>query len=370
MKKNQDNAILVDQTIRRKTIISYLSLIFILLFIGLSFLCLYLTKNKTYYVNYFEESNIDYKVFLKDNEFFNKPYLEANNQYIANLIDYINASFDYKLKVSEKNINYKYQYSIEANVNVIDKNTKNYLYQYNDVLIKDKLNYSNNLSNVQIKENIQIDYNKYNNLIKKFISIYNLEDAITTLDIVMNVTVLGDCEDIENIDKTSTISLSIPLTTKTVAIDISKNLVDTDKENFMACKEKSSIIIIYLIIALLITIIAVLTLISMIKYIIKTRTAESIYQRELQKILNNYKSYIQKINNSFDLTDYQVLQVDDFTDMLEIRDTLSQPILMTENKEKTGVYFIIPSNTKILYAYSLKVSKIKKQMKENALEKL
>ena len=370
MKKNQVNAILVDQTIRRKTIISYLSLIFILLFIGLSFLCLYLTKNKTYYVNYFEESNIDYKVFLKDNEFFNKPYLEANNQYIANLIDYINASFDYKLKVSEKNINYKYQYSIEANVNVIDKNTKNNLYQYNDVLIKDKLNYSNNLSNVQIKENIQIDYNKYNNLIKKFISIYNLEDAITTLDIVMNVTVLGDCEDIENIDKTSTISLSIPLTTKTVAIDISKNLVDTDKENFMACKEKSSIIIIYLIIALLITIIAVLALISMIKYIIKTRTAESIYQRELQKILNNYKSYIQKINNSFDLTDYQVLQVDDFTDMLEIRDTLSQPILMTENKEKTGVYFIIPSNTKILYAYSLKVSKIKKQMKENALEKL
>ena len=83
-----------------------------------------------------------------------------------------------------------------------------------------------------------------------------------------------------------------------------------------------------------------------------------------------YILYIQKINNSFDLTDYQVLQVDDFTDMLEIRDTLSQPILMTENKEKTGVYFIIPSNTKILYAYSLKVSKIKKQMKENALEKL
>ena len=50
--------------------------------------------------------------------------------------------------------------------------------------------------------------------------------------------------------------------------------------------------------------------------------------------------------------------------MLEIRDTLQQPILMVENKKKDGVYFIIPSNTKILYTYGLKLSDIKKQMSE------
>ena len=163
--------------------------------------------------------------------------------------------------------------------------------------------------------------------------------------------------------------MSIPLTTKTVAIDISKSLVDANQENFMACIEKSPFNFLFLVVAVVLFIIEIIVLVILVKYIIKTRTAESIYQRELQKILNNYKSYIQKINNSFDLSGYQVLQVDEFTDMLEIRDTLGQPILMTENKEKTGVYFIIPSNTKILYTYSLKVSKIKKQMRENRVER-
>lgn len=137
----------------------------------------------------------------------------------------------------------------------------------------------------------------------------------------------------------------------------------------MACIEKSPFNFLFLVVAVVMFLIEIIVLVILVKYIIKTRTAESIYQRELQKILNNYKSYIQKINNSFDLSGYQVLQVDEFTDMLEIRDTLGQPILMTENKEKTGVYFIIPSNTKILYTYSLKVSKIKKQMRENAIER-
>ena len=355
MKKNQVYAILVDQTKRRKTIISYSCILLILTFIVISFICLFLTKNKTYYVAYNEDSKISYKAYLKDNEFFNKQYLEENNQYIASLIDYINATFDYKLNVNEKNIDFKYQYSIEAIVNVIDKNSKKKIYNYTDELITNKIN-------LQIKENLKIDYNKYNNLIKKFVNIYNLDDSISTLDIVMNIKVSGECEDIKDIDKTSSISLNIPLTTKTMAIDISKNLLDTNQENFMACKEKSLLNYLYLLIAIIVFIIEIIILIILIKYMIKTRTAESIYQKKLQKILNNYKSYIQKINNSFDLNKYQILQVDEFTDMLEIRDTLSQPILMTENKDKTGVYFIIPSNTNILYTYSLKVSKIKEEI--------
>ena len=59
-----------------------------------------------------------------------------------------------------------------------------------------------------------------------------------------------------------------------------------------------------------------------------------------------------------------MLKVDTFTDMLEIRDTIQQPILMVENRDKTGVHFIIPSNTKILYTYSLKESEIRKKMKD------
>ena len=100
------------------------------------------------------------------------------------------------------------------------------------------------------------------------------------------------------------------------------------------------------------------------KYVVSTRTAENIYEAEIKKILNNYSSYIQKINNDFDLSGYQVLKVDTFTDMLEIRDTIQEPILMLENKTKNSTYFLIPSKTKILYSYGLKIDEIKKQLEE------
>lgn len=364
MKKKQVDEILIDQTKRRKRIISYSSIIIIISFLVFTSLYIFINNKKIYYVTYKEDSNIDYKVYLKDNNFFNNNYIESNNQYIASLIDYINTTFKYKLSVEDKNINYKYQYNIESNVKVTDKNTNKVLYEYNENLINNKLEYSNGKNNIEIIENIDIDYNKYNDLIKKFVSTYNLEDSISTLNINMYVKVLGDCEDIEDIDKTSTISLNIPLTTKTIAIDISKDLVDVTEEKFMLCTDNNIRIMISLIFTILFSIVDIIFIIVLTKYIIKTRTAETIYQKELKKILNNYKSYIQKINNIFDLKGYQVLNVDTFTDMLEIRDTLNQPILMVENKENTGVHFIIPSSTKILYVYTLKVSIIKKRMKK------
>ena len=115
---------------------------------------------------------------------------------------------------------------------------------------------------------------------------------------------------------------------------------------------------------MLLSLSSLILIISAIRYEIKTRSAENIYEREMKKILNNYSSYIQTINNEFDFKAFKLIKVDSFTDMLEIRDTIKQPILMKESDDKTGAYFVIPSNTKILYIYRLKISDIKKEMEK------
>ena len=84
MKRNRVNEILSDQTARRNKIISYVCIIIIISIICLSLVGLLITKNKKYYVNYNEQSNIDYKVHLKQNDFFQTPYMEKNNQYLWN----------------------------------------------------------------------------------------------------------------------------------------------------------------------------------------------------------------------------------------------------------------------------------------------
>lgn len=363
MKKNRVNEILINQTKRRNTVLSYICAIFVIFVIALTFFLIYIERNKNYYVTYDEKSNIDYKVYLKENEFFNSSYLGIEKQYIASLIDYITADFEYKLSLEEKDVDYKYSYRIEANVDVKNIGTDNSLYNTTEVLLSQEEKKSNH-KEVTINENIKIDYNYYNDLIKKFVSVYDLDSIESTLTINMYVNVIGSCEDFEkNSEKESVMSLSIPLTTKTMAIDLSNNLINTEN-NVMQCKNKYTNNFIFIILGIVFTLIDLALIILVIRYEIKTRTAENIYERELKKILNNYSSYIQTLNCEFNFRGYQLLKLDTFTDMLEIRDTIRQPILMKESTDKTGAYFVIPSNTKILYVYRLKVSDIEKEIKK------
>lgn len=363
MKRKKVDSILLEDAKKRNHIILY-SFFIILFFIATAFFVVkYISNNKNDYVKYNEKSDIDYKVYLKENNFFKKDYAEKNAQYIASLIDYISANFKYSIDIDRENVDFKYSYRIEADVLVKQKNGEKLLYEVNEILLPDMEYSKSNSSSVDINQNITIDYNHYNKLISEFVSTYKLTDIESTLNIKMYINTIGSCENfVDNQKNESVISLVIPLTTKTMSIDIINDLVEDT--NYVAICPENTNLFIYLFTALLMLIIDVIFIILLIVYIIKNRTAKDIYDKELKKILNNYHSYIQKVNDKFDLRGYQALKVDTFTDMLEIRDTLQQPILMVENNESKGVYFIIPSNTKILYMYGLKLSDIKKNMQK------
>jgi hypothetical protein len=69
------------------------------------------TFKKTYKVHYSEKSNIDYKVYLKENSFYSEKYLGKNKKYIASLIKNIDTDFDYTFKVDD-NLDLKYSYYV------------------------------------------------------------------------------------------------------------------------------------------------------------------------------------------------------------------------------------------------------------------
>lgn len=89
---------------------------------------------------------------------------------------------------------------------------------------------------------------------------------------------------------------------------------------------------------------------------ITSRTEEDKYNGKVKRILNNYGSYISKIEDEFNMEGYQILKVANFVDLLEIRDTIHSPIIMIENKEQCVSCFIIPTNNNLLYFYSLGVT--------------
>src|SRR5574344_2275478 len=52
-------------------------------------------------ITYSVIDNIDYKVYLKDNNFFETPYLEKDSTYISSLIKYIDVVFEYETDYSK-----------------------------------------------------------------------------------------------------------------------------------------------------------------------------------------------------------------------------------------------------------------------------
>ena len=313
---------------------------------------LYISLSKEHYVNYTEDSALDYDVIYKDNDFFDDSISKMNSKYIANLIDYIKADFKYNITFLEKDINYNYKYKIVANVSVLDNEDKEKIFENNDVIYESGILTGN--SRTSINKTINIDYSKYNELISDFKSTYGLKDAESKLNVNMYININSDkISDMEKLDKKAVISLSMPLTKKTTGIDLSSDLTKSDDRKLLIKSNNNYSQ--YLLIGVAEILFSLIEIVIIIIHYYKTRTIKNIYDSEIRKLLNTYEGYIQKINSKYKIGTSQVIKVESFNDMLEIRDTLKTPILMLENEAKDGTFFIIPASNGIIYAYALRM---------------
>ena len=345
------------ENIRNTEIKNLILMIVVTLIIGIISLVFYLTRDKNQFINYNENSEVDYKVYLKENEFYKEDYLGKDKGYIASLIESVSSNFKYKLDFSEE-VTYKYSYRIAVEVDVQDDKNDSNIYHFSEDLITKQL--AVNTGDLSINENLNINYGEYNNKISRFKSVYDLKNTSATLNIYLYVN-------IRDIDKSNTnsfadkkvSSLTIPLTENTVSIDIGNDIITNNNRIEISRPTNYSWI---LLISVSYLVISAVYIVYLIFYSMRTRTAQMIYDKEIKSIMNNYDSYIQKINGSYDIGTSQVLKIETFNDMLEIRDTLKQPILMLENEEKNGTFFIIPATNSIIYTYALRVVDIRAKM--------
>ena len=107
-------------------------LLFILLIAGLTFLSVSLIKKgfndkDIYVISYQPETDIDYSVYLKKNNFFDTKYLtksdlaQNNRSIITSLIDYIDVNYKYAVHYTDK-VSGQYRYYIKT---IIEANKTN-----------------------------------------------------------------------------------------------------------------------------------------------------------------------------------------------------------------------------------------------------
>ena len=291
--------------------------------------------SKETYIRYTEKGGADYKVYLGENEFYTEKYLDSNHAYIATLIDYITADFSYNMRMDSDNVNYKYSYKIDAQVLVKDKSGAAL---YDPVYeIEPLRTVENNNSTISIKESVKIDYHEYDQQVRSYLEEFDLKNTNNLLVVRMTVDVLGMSESFAQDNKNSyVIDVQIPLCATTLSIQT--NATVPSGEQTILVKNDKAVTLLRLL-SIIFAIASVLLAGFFVCFIILTRDKHIDYARKVRKILNNYKSYIQRINNQFDSEGYQILLVDTIREMLEIRDTLQMPILMYENDDRTSILY-------------------------------
>ena len=342
---------LFDMLKRKSVIIKYIFFIVLIFIITASLIISTAASKETKDVVYTENSKLDYKVYLKENEYFEKDYLEENNQYIASLIDYISANFNYELTSDAENVDFKYTYKVLADVSVVDSKTNNPLFERSEELVAQKQLNGNTDTKVKINENIKVDYNKYNDMIKGFMSLYDVSENPASVAINLYVDIVDD----KPASDTPAVSLTIPLTTKTMAIDMESNTVNGNNIVSKSTETNRNMFI-----SLLLILLDAFLVYKLVRFIKDTKDQKSVYNMALRKIMSNYGSYIQKLNNELTFDDCQLLEIKSFEDLLQIRETINKPILMTEKASVMESYFFIPHG-KDVYVYEFKAGNLRKK---------
>ena len=363
--EQEQKIILQHQKRRRKHKIKLAIESIVIIIISIIIIVTYFCLSKNEYNRYTEKAKVDYKVNLKENEFYEEDYLDEKNTIIASLIKDLEVEFKYNLNL-EQDQDYTYSYKILAKTSVKESSRDNTIYETTQELLSKEVQESN-AKDLEIAEKVTIDYNEYNEKINKFINVYKLDNTTSTLNLEMYVYVINkyDGEQINRDSKVMT--LNIPLTTKTIDISINSNVIK-DEGNILSKKSEYDNLTYMLGIGFVLLVIGVAIFIKFIKYVLETRSAEKMYGQELKRILFNYKSYIQKINNEIDYNNYKIIQINTFNEILEMRDTMQSPILMyTEENEDRTKFMIMKDG--ILYLNVLGAKEIRNVLRAKSAEK-
>ena len=322
--------------------------------IALGSFLIYDSMNRTYYIEYTEHSNIDYRVQYKDNNYFEGEWVEKDQEYISSLVNGIVADFQYKLNMETVGVGFEYNYKVDATLLIADKDSSKHYRSVTENIIPLTNGGAKRSNSVEINETVFIDYNKYNTIATEFVDTYFLKNATSTLVVTLYVEVLSTSDKFQesNENKYST-SLNIPLTKETFSMHTTSS-VPQDERKVLAYSGAESQGI-FKIVGIVSSIIDVLLIICLIAFLELTKNEDINYVTKIRKIVNAYSSYIQRMDGDFDDEGYQTVMIKTFTEMLGIRDTIQSPILMTENRDETMTRFLIPTNTKILYTYEIKV---------------
>lgn len=310
-------------------------------------------------IGYNEVGNIDYKVFLKENNYYKEQYLGKDMQYVASIIKNVVPTFTYEMH-SEEKMEYTYNYKVSADLIISDPNDNNkVLYKRPSLLVKDTKEKVTGGS-FRVDQEVSINYDEYNNYVNSFKKEYALS-VNSKLVLTFNIDVTGKSPALkEDFKKSSKLVIAIPMSEQTINIGIDTSDINnsgTIEKNYMSQIKKPVALVLGIIVGLL----SLALLYIVIYNFLTNRSKTDVYKVTIKSILREYDRAIvsSKTADTIDESKYNVIEVPRIEELLDAHDSTGKPILYNEDTENNISTFIIVSD-EILYKYRV----VKKELEE------
>lgn len=304
-------------------------------------------------VSYSEKGSADYKVYLKENNYYEESFLPKGMKYIASLINTVNVDFNYQLHSTEE-INYAYNYKITAKIVITDRDDSTKVLHENVYTLLDEKAELKDGKDFVINEEVDIDYNKYNKYANNFKKDYALV-ADSNLIVAMEVESTKDIDD-EKKDNTNKLEVIIPLSEQTLDIAISSKGINNNDAISSSSKTKIDNNLLFNA-GIGLSVVALIMLILVIYLYLNTKRKKDIYHFEVNKILKEYDRLIASAIKKPNINETKFknkLRVANITELVDVCEQLHKPIIHYEVEPNEKSYFVITDKDTL---YKLTISK-------------
>ena len=259
-------------------------------------------------------------------------------QYITSIIDYIDLNFNYRSTYDLKDT-YKVSKKITANIKITDSDkTDKVIYTETEEL----KNETTTVSDINVNDNIKVDYVKYNTLANKFKSDYGIS---ANSKLVIEYDVMYESQDNEIVDGKK-MTVEFPLSRQMINIDKSSDIRVNEPYILRTSTTSLNKVMFGLFVAFAgITVLGVIVLFFEIQ---SRLSKESKYDRFIAKTLKENDSYITESNNTVIDSSKDIVSVNSFKELLDVRNNLEKPIIYVKVSNDESKFIIMEN---VIYEY-------------------
>ena len=309
------------------------------------------TKTKIV-ANYKENSDLTYKVYLHENDVYQDEYLDMNQKYVADLVDYLDISFNYK-DVFDKDVNGYYSYVVMGELVAYEEEGKESLFkkEYTLMELKATVLDANNTREININDTLAVDYDTYRDELLKFKKDYNI-DVYGYMDIKIIIKLNLEFKGIERVvEDVKVMTINVPLGDDTFRIV--RDNENNKKDSYYDFSKNERVNYLLILIGMFSLSIGISFLALTIRNMIIANRIGHSYQKELDRILTEYDDIIVTVKRFYSRKKYNLIYVESFKELMDAYNKVGNPITFRETKKGEEATFLMTQDENA-WIYKLK----------------